>query len=54
MFYMGDESRTRKGHYGMGLHIAQQILVKHNGQLKLENCIGCLGGQVRVRLPIKK
>lgn len=40
---MGDESRTGKLHYGMGLYIANNIVEKYGGTLTLCNS-GTLGG----------
>lgn len=51
-FYMGDESRNRKGHYGMGLYIARQIITSHEGELRLENREDGKGAKVIIRLPI--
>lgn len=34
---MGEESRTQKGHHGMGLYIADIIIKKHYGELILDN-----------------
>ncbi len=36
-FYMADNSRSRNTHFGMGLYIADQIVVNHGGRLTLEN-----------------
>ena len=36
-FYMGDQSRNSKLHFGMGLYITNSIMEQHNGQLILEN-----------------
>ena len=35
-FYMGDQSRNSKLHFGMGLYITNSIMAQHNGQLILE------------------
>ena len=36
-FYMGDQSRNSKLHFGIGLYITNSIMEQHNGQLILEN-----------------
>jgi signal transduction histidine kinase len=51
MFFEGDKSRSRKGHYGLGLYISTTILNKHGGSLKLGNSRE-LGG-AKVELIIK-
>lgn len=43
-FYMADDSRNSKLHFGMGLAIAETIVKQHGGDLRLEN--GENGGAV--------
>ena len=39
-FFMEDESRNSKSHYGIGLYVAASVAQKHGGQLILENSQG--------------
>lgn len=36
-FFMDDDSRNLKSHYGIGLYVAASIAKKHNGKIILEN-----------------
>ncbi len=51
-FYRGDPSRNSANHHGMGLYIAQSIITKHDGTLKLENDSTSGGGKVTITIPI--
>lgn len=52
-FYSGDPSRTEKGHYGLGLSIAQEIVRLHYGKIELKDTPsgGCT---FEINLPIEK
>lgn len=50
-FSMDDESRTRPGHHGLGLYIANTITTKYNGDLILSNGLDG-GGLVTIKLRI--
>ena len=50
-FYMEDESRTQSMHYGMGLYIADTIVKKHGGKLKIRNSLKLKGAEVTVSIP---
>lgn len=50
-FFMENESRTKTGHHGLGLYIANAIITKHNGELLLSNNKSG-GGLVIIKLPI--
>ena len=39
-FYRADQSRSEKGHFGLGLSIAAQILKAHGGRLTVEDTPG--------------
>lgn len=50
-FYMGDQSRNSKLHFGMGLYITNSIMEQHNGQLILETSKETGGAKVTMKLP---
>lgn len=50
-FSMENESRTKTGHHGLGLYIANSIITKHNGELILSNDKNG-GGSVTVKIPL--
>ncbi|WP_456297908.1 sensor histidine kinase [Bacillus xiapuensis] len=50
-FFMENESRTKTGHHGLGLYIANTIITKCNGELTLSNDENG-GGAVTVKVPI--
>lgn len=50
-FFMENESRTKTGHHGLGLYIANTIITKHNGELILSNDKNG-GGMVTVKIPL--
>ncbi|MGL5675611.1 MAG: sensor histidine kinase [Cellulosilyticaceae bacterium] len=52
-FYMGEESRSPHGHYGMGLYIAKQIVRRHQGSLTISNRTNGQGAEVKLTLPIR-
>jgi len=51
-FYMADQSRTSRAHYGMGLFIAKSIVEQHGGVLLLENSEETGGGKVTIIIPV--
>lgn len=52
-FYMDDQSRGSKLHFGMGLFIVDSILKQHGGKLLLENSKKTHGAQVTITIPLK-
>ena len=51
-FFQGDASRHKKGHYGMGLYIAESFIEQQGGTLALKNVSEEGGARVRVRVPL--
>ena len=51
-FYMADQSRSSKLHYGMGLYIVDIIIKQHKGKLLLDNSTETKGAKVTVKLPL--
>ena len=50
-FFMEDDSRTSKSHYGIGLYVAASIAQKHNGKIILENSAVVGGAKVTIQIP---
>ncbi|MBT9778786.1 sensor histidine kinase [Clostridium sp. MCC353] len=51
-FYRADDSRNNKQHYGLGLSIAKELMLLHNGSIAVTD--GAAGGsRFILRLPIK-
>ncbi|MCI8738391.1 MAG: HAMP domain-containing histidine kinase, partial [Lachnospiraceae bacterium] len=50
-FFMDDQSRNSKLHFGMGLYIAKSIMEQHNGELILENSKSTGGAKVILKIP---
>ena len=50
-FFMEDDSRTSKSHYGIGLYVAASIAKKHNGKIILENSAVVGGAKVTIQIP---
>lgn len=48
-FFMDDEGRSSKSHYGIGLYAAASIAKKHNGKIILENSAD--GAKVTIQIP---
>ena len=52
-FFMEDDSRTSKSHYGIGLYVAASIAKKHNGKIILENSAVAGGAKVTIQISLK-
>ena len=52
-FFMDDQSRSSRMHFGMGLYIADSIMKQHGGSLILENSIQTHGARVIMKIPYK-
>ena len=50
-FFMEDDSRNPKSHYGIGLYVAASIAKKHNGKIILENSAVTGGAKVTIQIP---
>ncbi len=51
-FFMDDDSRNSKSHYGIGLYVAASIAKKHNGNIILENSAASGGAKVTIQIPV--
>ena len=50
-FFMDDDSRSSRSHYGIGLYVAASIAKKHNGKIILENSAVSGGAKVTIQIP---
>lgn len=51
-FYMDDQSRNSKSHYGIGLYVADSVAIQHGGRLILENNKTKQGAIVTIEIPV--
>ncbi len=49
-FYRAEKSRSTKGHFGLGLSIAYEIISAHHGRISVQDNLPC-GSVFVVRLP---
>lgn len=52
LFYMSDKSRSKKGHYGIGLAFVKNAVNYYNGQLYIQNS-NKGGGEVIIEIPLQ-
>ena len=52
-FFMGDQSRSSKIHFGMGLYITDSIMKQHGGSMSLCNSEQTHGAEITLRIPYK-
>lgn len=50
-FFMDDDCRNSKSHYGIGLYVAASIAKKHGGKIILENSVVASGAKVTIQIP---
>ena len=50
-FFMDNDSRNSKSHYGIGLYVAASIAKKHGGKIILENSVVASGAKVTIQIP---
>ncbi|GAE87192.1 ATP-binding protein [Acetivibrio straminisolvens] len=50
-FFMENESRSKNGHHGLGLFLANTVITKYKGELILSNDKNG-GGDVTVKIPV--
>jgi len=51
-FFMEDDSRGTRGHFGMGLYIANTMIEQHGGSLSVGNRKDGQGAVVTIQLPV--
>lgn len=51
-FFMDNDSRNSKSHYGIGLYVAASIAKKHGGKITLENSVVASGAKVTIQIPL--
>lgn len=51
LFFMDEQSRHSKSHYGIGLYVANSIIAQHGGQLIMSNSEKTGGAQVIIKIP---
>lgn len=50
-FFMDDNSRSSRMHFGMGLYITSSIVKQHGGKIILENSLQTYGARVIIKIP---
>lgn len=54
LFFMDDQSRSSKLHFGMGLYIANHIVEQHHGNVQIQNSVETKGGEVILTFPLNQ
>lgn len=52
-FFMDEQSRNSKIHFGMGLYITDSIMKQHEGSMSLCNSEQTHGAEIILRIPYK-
>lgn len=52
LFFMDDQSRNSKLHFGMGLYITNHIVEQHQGNMQIQNSDETKGGEVILTFPV--
>lgn len=52
LFFIDDQSRSSKLHFGMGLYITNHIMEQHQGNLQIQNSVETKGGEVILTFPV--
>lgn len=52
LFFMDDQSRSSKLHFGMGLYIANHIVEQYHGNVQIQNSVETKGGEVILTFPV--
>lgn len=54
LFFMDDQSRSSKLHFGMGLYITNHIVEQHHGNMQIQNSAETKGGKVILTFPLNQ
>ncbi|MFR6090356.1 MAG: ATP-binding protein [Lachnospiraceae bacterium] len=54
LFFMDDQSRSSKLHFGMGLYITNHIVEQHHGNMQIQNSAETKGGEVILTFPLNQ
>lgn len=54
LFFMDNQSRSSKLHFGMGLYITNHIMEQHHGNMQIQNSAETKGGEVILTFPLNQ